>query len=111
MNTVVVRERLYAVYPGHTPFEVIVEIGTPYAFEGSDSEWVCPVSIPALNYADQQVHGGSALQALCLALCMVRMHLTLVRDEGGRLSYTADGEDDYDIVSTFGLSDVSPDRH
>jgi len=34
------------------------------------------------------------------------MALDYFREDGGKLSYEADGDDDFDIKSTFGLSDL-----
>lgn len=103
MNTVVVTAKIFGKWADGTAFDIDIDIGTPYVF-GPD-EWVCPLHAPVLKCSNRLVHAGSALQAVCLALASIRMGLTYIREEGGKLSYEANGHDDFDISSTFGLSD------
>ena len=104
MNTIVVRAKIFGKHPDHSAFDIDIEIGTPYLF--GPNEWVCPLHAPALKYPNRLIHAGDALQAMCLAISSVRMALAYFREDGGKLSYEADGDDDFDIKSTFGLSDL-----
>jgi hypothetical protein len=103
MNTVVVTAKIFGKWADGTTFDIDIDIGTPYLF-GPD-EWVCPLHAPALKRSNWLVHASSALQAICLALASIRMSLVYIREDGCKLSYEADSDDDFDIESTFGLSD------
>ncbi len=102
MNTIVVSDKIFGKRRDGSAFDIDIEIGTPYLC--GPNEWVCPLHAPALKNSNRLVHAGSALQAMCLAIASVRMALAYIREEGGKLSYEADGDDDFDINATFGLS-------
>ncbi|WP_303828790.1 DUF6968 family protein [Asticcacaulis taihuensis] len=104
INTIVVSDKIFGKLPDGSAFDIDIEIGAPYLF-GPD-EWVCPLHAPALKYSNKLIHAGSALQAMCLAIASVRMSLAYFREDGGKLSFEADGDDDFDIKATFGLSDL-----
>lgn len=62
-----------------------VQIGTPYELE--EHLWACPVALPDLfrELADQR--GGDSLQALCLAVGLVRNLLLGFVEDGGRIVF------------------------
>ena len=66
-----------------------VVIGTPYL--GADGIWACPVPTPGLDGEYPDIRGDDALQALCLALSLVRQRLTHFLENGGRL-FEGDGK-------------------
>jgi hypothetical protein len=102
-------------FTGHSSegeaFEVCVEIGVPYPWQGSDDEWACPVKINPLYPSLRDVHGGSSLQALCLALRLTKSLLDDFVEKGGKLIYgsVADGgvsepSSNVDLNATFGTT-------
>lgn len=98
MAQTVAEERLVGVQPSGTHVQVIAAIGLPY--QVSPEEWACPVSLAGLHDRLHDIHGGSSLQALCLAAGLLRQLLTAFVEDGGRLLY-ADGKEPFSISSCF----------
>ena len=71
-------------------FEIVLAIGKPYRC--SPEEWACPVELRGLHDSLRDIHGGDALQALCLALRLAFRLLAAFRDEGGKILHR-DGDD------------------
>jgi hypothetical protein len=83
-NELIASTYLYGQRPGEARFKISVEIGRPYQGEGG--EWRCPVALrPFPAFPD--VAGEDSLQALCLAISLVRETLEFFRDDGGLLAY------------------------
>jgi hypothetical protein len=92
-------------------FEIHVEIGVPYPWHGSDDEWACPVKIDPLYPNLRDIHGGSSLQALCLALRLTKSLLDDFVEKGGKLIYGSVADDgipelssNVDLNATFGTT-------
>ena len=98
MAEAIAEERLMAVRPSGERFEVVAAIGLPYQI--GPQEWACPVSLAGLHARLHDVHGGSSLQALCLAASLLRQLLTSFVDDGGRL-LGSNGTDTFHIASCF----------
>ena len=78
---------------------LVVELGRPYrALEG---EWACPVAIHGLHDRLQDVRGEDSLQALCLAVSLIRSLLSSYLEDGGLLMHP-DTDYPYDLNATFG---------
>ncbi|HEY1772942.1 MAG TPA: hypothetical protein VGH91_07100 [Gammaproteobacteria bacterium] len=90
MNAVIAELKVFAKHPGEDPFEITIEVGTPYKF--GEDEWVSPVSVSPLLKNAHEVHGNDSLQALSLSLNLVRALLQDIRDKGGSLGF--EGNDD-----------------
>jgi hypothetical protein len=75
-----------------TRFEVIVEIGQPYRCSDIPEEWACLVALRGLYDKLADMHGGDALQALCLAVRLALSLLSAFKDEGGKI-LDRDGKD------------------
>jgi len=73
---------------GSDYFPITIEVGRPYRGEGPD-EWICSLKIDPLH-RPQKIHGEGSLQALCLALSMLRFLLKGFIEDGGTW---APGED------------------
>ena len=99
MTELIVEEHLIAVRLSGERVEVRAGIGRPYP-AGAD-EWACPVSLAGLRDGLHDVHGGSSLQSMCLALSLLRTLLTSFVEDGGRL-YHRDGRSPFDIAACFG---------
>lgn len=80
-------------------FEIRVEIGVPYPWRGSDEEWACPVKVDPLHPNLRDIHGGSSLQALCLALRLVKSLLDDFVEKGGQLTYGSTGDTGIDDLT------------
>jgi hypothetical protein len=70
---------------GHPPRAVRVEIGRP--FEADDGEWACTAAVHGLAPELAAMRGEDGLQALLLAVNLVRNVFEDARVSGGRLMY------------------------
>lgn len=92
MDQVVGKATLFGKRPGEEPFQITIEIGTPYRRDIDVESWACPVSVSPLYKKLADMQGVDSLQALCEAIALARSLLEGFREEGGALSY--DGESD-----------------
>lgn len=106
MKHPILREVIHGLKADGTHVEIVVEVGALSRYKGRPDEWTCTLKAPTLHYPNAPIHGASALQALCLALSSARMALTYFREDGGKLGQEI-GQDDYDVVSTFGIGDLT----
>ena len=99
-------QRLVALRPSGETVDIVVAVGIPRQV-GPD-EWACPGWVSGLEVQAHEHHGGTSLQALCLALMYVRRELTFFIEDGGRLQYPGTGDDFNDIAlaATFGVGDL-----
>lgn len=84
---------------------VQIRIGAPYAV--SAVEWACPSEILGYEPRYPDASGATSLQALCLAVGLVRSRVEDFMAKGGRV---VDVEDDFEwdakgIAATFGVFD------
>jgi hypothetical protein len=98
VTATIAEERLVALRPSGERVRIVAAIGAPY--EVGPEEWACPVSLAGLHERLHAVHGGSSLQALCLAASVLRQLLTSFVEDGGRLLYE-DGTEPFNIASCF----------
>ena len=105
MADVIAREIIRGENPDGTQVDVIIEIGAPHPYEQSQNEWVCASEVQGLSWRKHRIHGGSALQALCLSLQSIRWALGQFREDGGKLGYEI-GRDDFDIDVVFGTGNL-----
>jgi hypothetical protein len=91
-------ERILAVRPSGERLDVMAGVGTPYTV--GPNEWACPVSLSGLHDQLSDVHGGSSLQALCLAASLLRQLLTYFVEDGGTLLHPATDEP-FDVGACF----------
>ena len=94
----IAEEKLVALRPSGERIRVVASLGSPY--EVRPGEWACPVSLSGLHARLHHVHGGSSLQALCLAASLLRQLLTSFVGDGGRLLH-GDGLEPFSIASCF----------
>jgi hypothetical protein len=73
----------------HTPLHI--ELGRPRP--DGRGFWSCRVSFDGNDRYTKNVHGADSLQAHCLALRMVRLHLELALARGVRLVDPGEGTD------------------
>ena len=78
-------------------FETTIEVGPPYVID--DREAACPIRMPGIEDKVRGVHGGSTMQALCLALRMARFYLDEFVKYGGQLYMSPED----DLASPPGL--------
>jgi len=88
--------------PGGESRRVGVRVGKPYAV--SALEWACPVELKGLESRYPDIRGNDSLQALCLALSLVRMRLQDIVEEGGKVLNVGDGSEcsARDLAAMFG---------
>ncbi len=98
--SIIARETIFGQRPGEDRFAITVEIGTSYPYKGNPDEWVCPLTLAGLRERIHEVHGGSALQALCLVVSLACAELRAFQEDGVALSYP--GGTPYDLDATFG---------
>jgi hypothetical protein len=83
---------------------ITIRVGRPYQVDVL--EWACPVEVHGLEPRYPDMHGTTSLQALCLAVAVVRERIRDVRAKGGKvLAADEDVEwDDDALAALFGLS-------
>lgn len=82
METIATRDLLGTTKEG-TRLRIHVRIGRPYA--ETKSEWACPVEVEGLAGKLPDIRGIDALQALWLAILIVRELLVGFVQDGGQL--------------------------
>jgi hypothetical protein len=94
----VAEEQLLAVRPTGERLNVVAAVGRP--FQVGPEEWACPASLTGLYDHLHDAHGGSSLQALCLAASLLRQLLTNFVQDGGRLLHPGTDEE-FNLQSCF----------
>ena len=98
----IAKETMFGRLPDGERFEINVEIGAPYQWPGEADEWACPVSVAPLYPKLRDIHGGSSLQALCLALSLAKSLLDGFVEKGGEL--TQDSGEGFALNAVFGTT-------
>jgi|SRR5580765_7243247 hypothetical protein len=87
MNSVIAMESLIATRAGEDPFELKIEIGTPYKVGSDPEEWACPLALSPLYQKLHDAHGGNSFQSLCLAASLALDLLHGFLEKGGSLTF------------------------
>lgn len=58
--------------PGEQPFQITVQIGTPYQCGADPDEWAGPVAVSPLFRNLSDARAGDSFQALCLAAALAQ---------------------------------------
>lgn len=84
-----------------------LRVGRPY--EVSSDEWACPVEISGFEPRYSDAHGGTSLQALCLAIMLARSRVQDFISKGGKVLDVDDGHewDAKTIAAVFGTRGLS----
>ena len=82
-----------------------IELGQPRP-DGRGA-WACLVSVDGYDRHAKDIYGEDSLQALCLAMRMVRLHLDCSLERGSRLVHT-DEDIDFPLEAYF---EESSDGH
>lgn len=82
-----------------------IELGQPRP-DGRGA-WACLVSVDGYDRHAKDIYGEDSLQALCLAMRMVRLHLDCALERGSRLVHT-DEDTDFPLEAYF---EESSDGH
>jgi len=75
-----------------------IELGQPHP-DGRGA-WACLVSVDGYDCHAKDIYGEDSLQALCLGMRMVRLHLECALDRGCRLVHT-DEDTDFPLEAYF----------
>ena len=87
LNDIIASDSLYGKRAGEDRFVISIEVGRPHKFGGtSPTEWVCPLRVDPFFSSGSKIHGEGSLQALCLAVEMVRFLLANFLEEGGDIT-------------------------
>lgn len=87
MENPIAQVSMLGTRPGEEPFQITVEIGTPYQCGTEPEEWACPVAVSPLFNNLHDAYGGDSFQALCLAAALAQDLLHGFVENGGLLSY------------------------
>jgi hypothetical protein len=90
IDEIIARELLFGARPGEAKFPVTIEVGRPFWSGHTASEWACAVKVEPFH--SHKVYGEGSLQALSLALQLIRSELSHFREEGGSLLWE-DGQE------------------
>lgn len=85
-------ESLLLHRPDGSVSEISLIVGAPYRLPGEPETWACPCELTGLYSRFVDICGGSSLQALCLALSLLRKLLETEIERGGRISFPGDEE-------------------
>lgn len=90
------------VRPDGSQSPVTAKVGHPYLVAGT--EWACPCALDGIDGAYPDIRGEGSLQALSLALGLLRQRLVHVLSDGGHLLDRLDGQpfDRERLAATFG---------
>lgn len=103
MNTVIASLKIFGQLPGEEPFEIHLQIGTPYQVGTDPEEWACPAALTPLFSRLHDAHGGGSFQSLCLASSLVLDLLQGFKEKGGSLFYSP-GQDFPLEAYSFGIA-------
>jgi hypothetical protein len=90
---------LLCVHPDGTEVHVVARLASPT--RRADGLWVSTFVVDSLHDA-QDMTGEDSLQALCMAMSMIRALLERFIEQGGRVLSPEDGTE-FPIDATFGL--------
>jgi hypothetical protein len=90
---------LLCVYPDGTEVHVAARLASPT--RRADGLWVSSFVVESLHEPQEMV-GEDSLQALCMAMSMIRALLERFVDQGG-LVLSPDDRSEFPIEATFGL--------
>lgn len=80
-------------------FDATIAAGRPY--RATSGEWHCSVEMSGLEEQLADMAGEDSLQALCMALSVVRAMLEHFVEQGGQLFYR-NSRSKFEIARTFG---------
>jgi hypothetical protein len=103
MNTIIASMKVWVAHEGQPPFEVTLQIGTPYQKPDDPEMWACPVSLQPLYKNLSEARSDCAFQALCLASSLVLDLLHGVKEQGGTVQLSP-GEDFPFEAYAFGVA-------
>jgi len=83
MNDIIPHSQIECISRTGDRFSVTIQIGRPYL--APSGEWACPVEMAGWHNGLQDIRGEDSMQALCLALTLVRQLLTSYVQDGGRV--------------------------
>jgi hypothetical protein len=67
---------------------VIAQIGSPYRID--DLSWACPSELRGVDSQYPDMQGGSSMQAICLAIRLIKTRLGHLLDDGESIYNIAD---------------------
>lgn len=82
MDTPIASLHLTELTPSGEHKPIHIQVWCPYDADGA---WACSVFMDGLDSKPRTIYGEDSLQALCLALRMIRSELEGVLERGGRL--------------------------
>lgn len=88
-----------------TEVPVQAMVGVPYP-DGDD--WGCPAALHGVDGRYRDIFGISGLQAMCLAMKLIRTQLVHLLGQGETLLYVSEGRERVgveDMATLFGLAD------
>jgi hypothetical protein len=97
MHQAVASDTFWGQRPGEEPFEIHLQIGVPY--QVGEEEWACPVALSPLFNSLHDSHGGSSLQALCLASTLALGLLYDFKQKGNAVFHSPGENVDFESYS------------
>ena len=105
MNDPIATLELVRVNPDNLRDPIHASIGRPQP-DGKGA-WGCSIFVNGIDAQERTIYGDDSMQALCLALGMIRFYLKEELRLGNRLVYSS-GDDDFDVDVTFGVNVGNP---
>src|SRR5262245_53214188 len=96
------QEEFIFLFPDGTKTRVGMRVGKPYSV--GERDWACPCELTGLDGRHPDIRGGSSMQALTLAISLLRRRVEDFIEKGGKV-LDAESEEEYPfagIWATFG---------
>lgn len=90
---IIAERTVYAVDKDSRGFEIRLLIGRPYRTESENESWACPIATVGLPHPLPDMVGVDSWQALMLGRSILRSVLSSFIDDGGRLYWEKDGDE------------------
>jgi hypothetical protein len=96
---------LVFISPDGAKRSVTLRVGIPYRV--AEAEWACPGELRGFEPRHADVRGGDSMQALCLAIALIRARVEDFMASGGRVADVQDGEE-WDMAGVHALFGAMP---
>ena len=79
IDSPIAKEELVRIREDGSEVSVIAQIGAPYQI--GDVGWACPAELSGVDSQYPDIHGVSSMQAICLAICLIKTRLGHLLDD------------------------------
>ena len=88
------------LFPDGSKKPVQLRVGKPY--KTADGDWACPCELVGFESRHPDMGGTDSMQALCLAISLLRRRLEDFVDKGGKI-LDVDDESEWSLLETMAM--------